>query len=191
MRGIEEIKRDLRRRLTAKRYAHSLCVRRRAMELALLHGADYGRAGLAGLVHDVCHCERPEALLRYLRAHGARPDPLAMGHPQLWHAAAGAIYVREEYGIRDPQVLRAVRYHTTGRAGMSPLEQVVYLADLTGEDRDYPDAEKMRALSARSLREAMRASYLYTVDMLLRNEKTIVKDCWAGYNEYVSPEGED
>ena len=53
-------------------------------------------------------------------------------------------------GIEDEDIINAVRYHTVARAGMSRLEQIIYLADLTSAERDYPDVERMRRLSDRS-----------------------------------------
>ena len=62
--------------------------------------------------------------------------------PQLWHAIAGAAYLKEKLGIDDPRrhKRRPVPYDRP--AGMSKLEKVVYLADLTSADRDYPDVKK-------------------------------------------------
>ena len=191
MTETEEIKRHLQAKLTPKRYYHSLCVQKRAMRLGLLYGVDWYKAGIAGLVHDVCHCEKPQTLLRYLKLHGEQPDLLTLQHPKLWHAMAGAIYIREEFGIRDREIREAVRYHTTGRAGMSAFEQAVFLADLTSEDRNYPDAAYVRKLAEHSPVLAMRQAYLFTVGMLLREQKSIVKDCFAGYNEYIHATGQE
>ena len=46
-------------------------------------------------------------------------------NPKLWHAMSGAAFIRHELGITDPDIVNAVRYHTTGRAGMSLLEKII------------------------------------------------------------------
>ena len=71
-------------------------------------------------------------------------------------ARGGAIYLRDALNIHNLQILNAVRYHTTGRANMTRLEQIVYLADLTSKDRTYGGVEKMRDLADTSLDDAMR-----------------------------------
>ena len=58
---------------------------------------------------------------------------------------SGAAYVRLELGITDPDILHAIRYHTTARRDMSLLEQIIYLADFISADRHYKDVETMRA----------------------------------------------
>ena len=80
---------------------------------------------------------------------GRKPAGAAAGVARF----AGAEYIRQQLGIEDEDIINAVRYHTVARAGMSRLEQIIYLADLTSSERDYPDVERMRRLSDRSLRK--------------------------------------
>ena len=62
-------------------------------------------------------------------------------------------YMQEVLHIHDQDILNAVYYHTVGHAGMSPLERVIFIADFTSADRDYPGVERMRE-------KALRSSYL-------------------------------
>lgn len=186
MRNLESCRRHVERRLTPRRYRHSICVQRRAVELARLHGADWWRAGLAGLLHDVCHCDTPECQLAYLAEHGVALDEELTAHPPVWHAVTGSIYIREELGVTDPEVIRAVRYHTTGRAGMGLLEKVVYLADATSEDREYVGVEDIRRIADENPDRAMGEMLAFTLKELALSKKTIVKDAWEGYNDYIA-----
>jgi len=174
----------LKDKLTPERYQHSLCVRNRAARLAACHQVDWYRAALAGLLHDICHCEPKEAQLKYLKAHGILLDNVLETNPPLWHAMCGSIYLREALQIRDRQVLAAVRYHTTGRAGMSPVEQVVCLADATSSDREYPGARELGELADRSLDEAMFAYLRHTVAEQVGKGQPVVRDAWEAYNYY-------
>ena len=81
-------------------------------------------------------------------------NDLPREQPQLIHGFAAA-EILGRYGVRDKDIENAVRYHTTGRAGMSRLEKIVYLADLTEEGRHYPDVAEMRRWADRSLDGAM------------------------------------
>lgn len=143
----DEIKTLLRGMMKQSRYEHSLNVSERAAFLAEKYGADAEKARFAGLVHDICKGLPNERQLEIIAGAGIALDPDTMKSPALWHSIAGAVYIREELGVTDGDIINAVRYHTTGRAGMSLLEKVVYIADLTSADRSYPDAEYVRRLS--------------------------------------------
>ena len=91
-------------------------------------------------------------------------------------------------GILERDILSAVRYHTTGRAGMSRLEQVVFTADFTSADRDYPDVDVMRRLADRSLEEAMRYGIDYTIRDLTERGRTVHPDTIEAYHDIVLSE---
>ena len=80
-------------------------------------------------------------------------------------------------------MLNAIRYHTTGRAGMSKLEKVVYLADLTSADRDFSDVKKVRKLSEQDLDEAIFYSLQYLLGDLVEKGMPLQPDSLACYNE--------
>ena len=107
----------------------------------------------------------------------------------LWHARSGEVFLRHILGVTDEAILSAVRYHTTGRAGMSLLEQVVFTADFTSADRNYPDVDVMRAKADRSLIEAMRYGVEYTIGDLQKQQRAVHPDTLALYNEIVLSEG--
>ena len=78
---------------------------------------------------------------------------------------AGAEYIRQQLGIEDEDIINAVRYHTVARAGMAGWSRLFTFADLTSSERDYPDVERMRRLSDRSLREGMREALVFAVSI--------------------------
>lgn len=137
------------------RYEHSLNVSERAAFLAEKYGADIEKARFAGLVHDICKGMTGEAQLAIIKEGGISLDPDTIKSPALWHSIAGSVYIQKELSVTDEDVINAVRYHTTGRAGMTVLEKVVYIADLTGADRSYPDAGYVRRLAEISLEQCI------------------------------------
>ncbi|MEG2597006.1 MAG: HD domain-containing protein, partial [Oscillospiraceae bacterium] len=78
--------------------------------------------------------------------------------------------------IEDEDVLRAIRYHTTGRAGMSALEKVIYLADLTSSDREYNDVDKIRQISEQSLNRGMKFAMNCLVCDLVKRNRSLHQD---------------
>lgn len=174
----------LKERLTGKRYAHSAAVRDRAAALAKIHGADAEKAALAGLLHDCCHSLPFDGQLKIINAHGILLDDFTMAHPQLWHAVAGSLVISDGLCACDVEIISAVRLHTTGAKDMTKLEQVVYLADLTSGDRDYPGVEENRRLAEKSLTLCMLKSLSRTINMLAEQNAPIVRDAWEAYNYF-------
>ena len=151
----DEIKTVLKNRMNEHRYEHSLNVAKRAAFLAEKYGADVEKARFAGLIHDICKGIPQEEQLAIIEKEVITLDENTKKSPALWHSIAGAIYCEHELGVTDKDVLNAVRYHTSGRGNMSILEKVVYMADLTSAERNYPDAEYTRNLTDKSLDEGI------------------------------------
>ncbi|MGI5894768.1 MAG: bis(5'-nucleosyl)-tetraphosphatase (symmetrical) YqeK [Candidatus Merdivicinus sp.] len=173
----------LQERLTPKRYRHSVNVMERAVELARIHGADPQKAELAGLIHDIEKNTSPKILLQSLQNSDILLTDADIFSPQLWHAPAGYLYARDVLGIDDADVLYAIRYHTTGRAGMSLLEKVVYLADLTSADRDFSDIREVRHLADVDLDAALFYSLQFILGDLVKHGKLLHPDSLACYHE--------
>lgn len=175
----------IRTRLGDYRFRHSLCVAEEARRLALRYGADADKAYTAGLLHDIMKDTAPAAQLQVLADYGEQLDAVEQQSPTLWHARTGAVFLRYVLKLADEEILQAVRYHTTGRAGMSLLEQVLFVADFTSADRDYPDVDVMRRYADESLVAAMRYGVDYTIRELLGHGNAVHPDTVALYNDIV------
>lgn len=182
---VEQIQEYLRERLSEKRMRHSLAVADMAKELAERNGADPEKAYLAGLVHDIMREAAPAQAERFMSEHGIVLTELERHAPNLWHAVLGAVAIQTELGITDPEIVLAVRYHTTGRAGMSLLERIVYVADCTSADRRYPDVEDMRRRARTNLNDAVRGSLDYCVSSLRAQGVPVHPDTLAALEEFL------
>ncbi len=148
---------ELRRTLTPERYRHTLGVEQAALLLAQQNGVDPGKARVAALLHDCAKCMGEREMLRLLRDHGQEPRHPADRTRTLMHAAAGVIVAKERYDVTDADILSAIRWHTTGRANMSKLEKLIYLADVIEPGRrPFPALPAIRAAAHRSLDEALK-----------------------------------
>ena len=179
--------------LHRKRFEHSLNVARQAQYLAQLHGEDEEKAWTAGIPHDICKNMSQEEQLHWMQKSAIILDNNLLRQPPVWHGFAAAEYLRQVVGIEDEQIINAVRYHTTARAGMSRLEQIIYLADLTSDERDYPDVDKMRRIVRRSLSEGMQEALIFAVSNQAARRLPLCIDTCLAYNEYLSgtPAGAD
>ncbi len=162
----------VRSRLSARRFEHVLAVAETAARLASRYGADAERAWLAGLIHDYARELPPAEAVRLAAARGLleRVDEPSVA---LLHALLGAELAREELGIEDEQVLRAVACHTTGEAAMTTLDKVVYLADVIEPGRRFPGVERLRDLAWRDLDAAVLAALRQSVADLVRAGKKV------------------
>ena len=97
----------------------------------------------------------------------------------------GAEYIRHEIGIDDEEIITSVKYHTTGRAGMSLSEKILFIADFISADRIYEGVEIMREKAERSLEEAMLEGLSFTVKELVENSKAVHPATIEAYNDIV------
>lgn len=140
----EEAKRLAKRTLSARRYEHTLNVKKLAVELAKRNGVEEKKAALAALLHDIAKELPKDELLRIIREDAIITDNAAQHTPAVWHGGAAAVIARDEYGVDDPEILSAIACHTTGKAGMTKLDKIIYMADMASYERDYPEAEALR-----------------------------------------------
>lgn len=172
----------LREKLDDYRYEHSICVAREAERLAEKYGCDKERAYLAGLLHDITKNISREEHLKIFQSSDIILTDVEKSSEKLWHAISGACYAQHELGIDDKEMISAIRYHTTAKSDMSLLEKIIYVADFTSADRNYPDVDVMRQLSDRSLEDAMKYALKYTVNDLMGKNKLVHPDTVAAYN---------
>ncbi len=167
------------------RYIHSCNVAEEAVLLAGLYGCDEEKAYTAGILHDITKEFSKDEQLQIMRDGGIILDDVQKIAPKLWHSVSGSVYIQTHLGISDPDIINAVRYHTTGRAGMSLLEKIIYTADYTSKERSYNGAEIMREKSRKSLEEAMIFSCCFTLQNLSEKQAAIHPDQLFCYNDLV------
>ncbi|MBQ5765010.1 MAG: bis(5'-nucleosyl)-tetraphosphatase (symmetrical) YqeK [Clostridia bacterium] len=175
----------LRGRLSEKRFYHSLAVAKEALRLAQKYGANTEKAFLAGLLHDICKDTPKNEQLQIFSEFGIILSALEESAFKLWHAMSGACYIQNILNIKDADIISAVRYHTTAKAGMSLLEKIIYLADFTSEDRDYEGADEMRKAVDVGLEHAMREALIFTIDDLKQKGMPVHEDTLNAYREIV------
>ena len=175
----------IRERLGDYRFKHSVNVSREAIRLARRYGGDEEKAELAGLLHDVMKDAGKKEQLAIIEKYGVKLNEVELQAPKLWHAIAGAVYVKKVLRIRDKDIVNAVRYHTTARARMTLLEKIVYIADYTSEERDYKGVEKMRKASNVSLEYAMEEALAFGIEARAEEHTAIHPDTFAAYNEIM------
>ena len=149
---MDSIEVYLKKNVSEKRRSHIYGVLETAGALARKYGADEKKAEIAALYHDMFRSTPVEVLNGHVKSLGL--GCLYLDNANLSHGRIAAAVMEKEYGITDPDILNAVKYHTTGRAGMSRLEKILYLADAIEPGRQYPGVETARKLAGESLDKA-------------------------------------
>ena len=180
-----EFLKEIKKRLNPDRLYHSLNVADEAKKLAKHYGADEQKAFTAGLLHDILKNTPDSELLRYVERNGIMLTETERASRKTWHAMAGADFLRRELHVTDEDILSAVRWHTTGRAGMTLLDKVLFVADFISADRDYPGVERMREKAYVSLEDAMLEGLQFTINELVENAWPVHEDSIRAYNELV------
>ncbi len=170
--------------LTEKRFRHTLGVVDTAVRLAGRHGADEKKAELAAIFHDYAKFRDISEMEQILLENGM-DRRLLDHHHELWHAPAGAVLVRKEAGLADADVLSAIRWHTTGKAGMTVLEKVVFLADYIEPGRSFPGVDEVRDLAEKNLDDAVIQALKNTIQFILSKSQPVFPDTVDAYNDLV------
>lgn len=183
--NIGEYKKIIRPLMSEYRYTHSVNVSKEAVKLAKRYGADEEKAAVAGILHDITKEMPKEEQLQIILDSGIILDDIQKNAPKLWHGLSGSLYIKKHLGIDDEDILNAICYHTTGRAGMSVLEKIIFVADFTSEERTYKGVATMRKKSKKSLEDAMLYGFKFTFSDLSSRELAIHPDELSCYNEIV------
>jgi predicted HD superfamily hydrolase involved in NAD metabolism len=154
--GLESLRVHIDR-LPGRLRCHIKAVAAEARRLARLHGVDEERAVLAARTHDIARAVDPEDLPRLARELGLNPNEVEEAAPILLHGPVAARWLASRYGVEDEEVLAVARWHSTGRAGMSALEKVLFLADKVEQEKaaGRPDLEEVRRLAETDLDAAI------------------------------------
>lgn len=172
MNNDETIKK-LKSTLPLRRFLHSIGVADEALNLAKKYHIDEQKAYSAGLLHDCAkYIERDKAIDMLLES-GEEVDEFQKKNSGLLHAPLGAVIAQNEYMVKDSQILDAIRSHTTGKANMSDLEKIIYLADLIEPGRNYLGIDEIKKATYTNLNLGMLYGLEFSIKHVL-SKKAVV-----------------
>lgn len=170
--------------LTKERYEHSLRVAETAVQLAKRYDAPVEKVKLAAILHDYAKCMTEEELRNEIYKYDL-PTMLLTYNAELWHAPVGAMIMKHQYGIDDDDIIHAIYYHTTGRADMSLVEQIIFIADYIEPGRTHLGVEEVRDLAQRHLSQAIQRALRNTIIYLVNKNVTLYPDTFYAYNKFT------
>jgi predicted HD superfamily hydrolase involved in NAD metabolism len=170
--------------LTEHRYQHTLGVVETAVELAERYNVDLYKAEMAAIFHDYAKFRPKEEMKEIIETKGMDMRLLEY-NAELWHAPVGAYLVRKEAGVEDEEILDAIRFHTSGRPGMTMLEKVIYLADYIEPGRHFPGVDEVRELAKDNLEQALISSIRNSITFLMKKNQAVFPETFHTFNELV------
>lgn len=151
--------------LNPNRVRHVLGCRDTAVALAKRWGADVTDAARAGILHDITKAIDGPLQLTLCDAYGKLLDDFSKRYPRTLHALTGSMVAQRIFG-ENPAVVSAIESHTTGKANMTLLEKIIYVADYMEPNRDFPGVEKLRKLAFTDLDGALKLGLEMTLEHL-------------------------
>lgn len=180
---LKQAKELVRSRLSNQRYEHTLNVKKMAVKLAKRYGADEEQAALAALLHDAAKEISKDEMRAIMRAYPEYAEGGEARPTSVWHGICAAILARTEWGVEDEAILSAIACHTAGKPGMSRLDKILYLADMTSAERDWSGVNKLRKLERNDLDAAMLVALKQTNDFVLSQGKPLDPMSKAAYED--------
>ncbi|MCI5605016.1 MAG: bis(5'-nucleosyl)-tetraphosphatase (symmetrical) YqeK [Clostridia bacterium] len=179
------MKEKLKKSLSEKRYKHSLGVADEAVRLAKMYGADTEKAYIAGLLHDCAKGYSAERQIELCNELNVHLDEDTIMCPPVVHGFLGVAIAESEYGIADDEILNAIKYHTVGKANMTLLEKIIYIADMTEVNRDFDGVDKLRKAVNKDLDKALLISIEQQFELQAKRRSVIHPNIIYMWNDLI------
>ena len=153
--------------LNPNRVAHVLGCRDTAVELARHWGANETDAARAGILHDITKAIDGPLQLTLCGTYGKILSDFSKRYPKTLHALTGSLVAQRIFGENEA-VVSAIEHHTTGKANMSLLEKIIYVADYMEPNRNFTGVEKLRELAFSDIDAALKLGLEMTLEHLKR-----------------------
>lgn len=178
--SISRLREKISDRMSGKRLAHTLAVEKMAVRIGNIYCPERTDVlAAAALLHDITKEKTTEEHIAICERYGAEYTNENVAAPKTFHAITAAASIPVEFPeFNDAEIISAIRYHTTGREGMTLTEKIIYIADYIDETRTFPDCITLREMfwgsDVESMSEAERLLHLDRV--VLRSLEMTVAD---------------
>ena len=182
---IQDLIRAMEKQLKYSRFVHSMGVCFTATSLAMRHGADIRKAEIAGILHDCAKYLSIKEMTILCESANIPVTDAEKDSTALLHAKAGSVLAKTKYRITDPEILSAIRYHTTGRANMTLLEKIIFISDYIEPGRNKaPHLDEIRRTAFEDIDAAMVIILEDTLQYLASDGREIDQMTQTAYDYY-------
>lgn len=172
---LKKIIKEVRKKISEKRFLHSEAVAETAKKLAIKYGEDPQKAYVAGILHDYAKEMSLDEMQDYMKENGLWDSLFdeEKNLVELLHSRVGALVALKEFHIEDPEIIQAIAEHTIGGKELSKLSEILYLADYIAPGRKQPGVEEVRNAAKKDFEEALFLAYDHTIQYLEKCKKWI------------------
>ena len=168
----------LNENLTKERLIHTKGVISLSIKYAKKLGVDLNKTVVSAMLHDVAKYLNPNDYKDFKMPKGV-PNPVK-------HQYLGAYIAEKELGIKNKEILNAIRYHTSGKPRMSKLGKIIFTADILEEGRSFNGVKEMREISLQDFDKGFLIALERCLEYLvIRNEK-IYYLTQSAYDYYIN-----
>lgn len=185
MMNMDQIREDLKTKLSSDRFEHTVSVMYTAAALAMCYHSDVQKALLAGLLHDCTKYMSREEHIAFCERAGVPLTDIERQNQHLLHSKSGAVAAELTYDVTDIDVLNAIRHHTTGRGEMSLLEKIIFTADyIEPTRRGLKGMDEVRSLAFTDLDQCICRISRNTLDYLHKIKAPVDQRTQDTYDYY-------
>ena len=190
MSDYEFYKEKLKSILSEKRFLHSVNVSKAAEKLAVHYGVDINKAKIAGLLYDVCKEMDEKTLTKLLSDGNPELFNAFKNFPfKLYHGPAATVYLKKEFGIDDEEILNSICFHTTGRASMTTMEKIIFVADAISDEREFDNLKELQELALENMDLVAIQLCIWAIQKCINKRITLHPYTVATYNDMIEKEG--
>jgi predicted HD superfamily hydrolase involved in NAD metabolism len=158
----------VKKKLTSKRFEHTLRVEETAVDLAEKHGGNVYDIAIAALLHDNAKNYPNEKKLELCKKYNIKLSKAEIANIDLVHSKLGSVLAKHKYHIKNQEIINAIKYHTTGRPNMSITEKIIYIADFIEPGRkEFNGLTKARELADKDLDTALVKILMLTINHVI------------------------
>ena len=181
---IEDIKVKVTEKLKSHphRLKHVFGVYETAILIAQAHHLDVQKVSMAALYHDYAKYDTIEEQVAHLEIKTIKEYAET---PVIYHAFAAAIALEHDFGVKDQDVLNAIRYHVWGRKKMSDIEKVIFISDCCEPNREFADAKKIFEMSLVNLDQTVEYCMKIGIDHVIQQKFQPSRDQLEAYEYYL------
>jgi predicted HD superfamily hydrolase involved in NAD metabolism len=170
---FDKMRENLKLTLSRGRFRHSEEVMNEALRLAEFYKVNIEKARIAGLLHDCARDAGKDEIYKVFEKYNVVLDDIQKKTPVLLHSILGSFYAREYYGVEDKEILDAIYWHTTGRAGMTMLEKIIFVADYIESGRNFEGVEEARKQAYKDIERCIVICCDLTIRYILQKGKLL------------------
>lgn len=184
MKQYKQVYEIVKSKMSEYRFYHSECVAKRCVELANIYNVDKEAAQLVGIIHDIAKEMPNEEKIKYCKENHLPVDDIEKENAGLLHGKIAAHIAKKDFGLSE-DLCSAIKYHTTGKANMSLLDKILYVADMTSDDRKFEDKEYIIQLGNRDLDECVKYILKVGITQRIQQDKKVHLNSMKALNYFM------